>query len=153
AFLVEAYGILSQLEQAVRTTKRINRGEKGCLNIGFNSSIANSVLPDILINFCGRFPEVEIVCRELSGFAIQSLRDHQIDVGFFYFSDAIAEYDDLDFRIVLEEPLIIVLPEKHPLATHSKIELKALKEEAFVLLSRQFASGLSEQIHALFLSS
>jgi DNA-binding transcriptional LysR family regulator len=150
-FLDEAYRILSQLEQAVRTTKRIGSGEKGRLSIGFTSSIANSVLPDILRNFCGRFPEIELVWRELSTFEqIQSLRDRQIDVGFFHLTHAIAEYDDLDFRIIIEEPLIIVLPEKHSLATHSKIDLKDLKNEVFVLPSRQFASGLSEQVYDLF---
>ncbi|WP_347566182.1 LysR substrate-binding domain-containing protein [Scytonema sp. UIC 10036] len=149
-FLEQARLAVAQTEQAVRLTRLVHQGELGRLTVGFTSSIANSVLPDIVQVFRQRFPEVKLVWRELSTHSqIQELHDRQIDVGFFHVPRKIAEYEDLSFITILEEPLIAVLPETHPLATQAKISLKALAQEEFVLPSRQFVPGLSEGIYHL----
>ncbi|MEP6516619.1 LysR family transcriptional regulator [Microcoleus vaginatus] len=47
AFLEEARATLVQLEQAVHKTQRIDQGELGYLTVGFPSSIANGVFPEM----------------------------------------------------------------------------------------------------------
>jgi len=149
-FLEEARSILAQMEQAKQLTQRIGGGKLGRLSVGFTSSIANSILPDILRKFRESSPEVELVWRELATYwQIQGLRERQIDVALCHLPNEAIQYDDLSFQTILEESLIIVLPETHPLAKESSIPLHALATEEFVLPVRQFVSGLSEQIYHL----
>ncbi|MDJ0535876.1 MAG: LysR substrate-binding domain-containing protein [Xenococcaceae cyanobacterium MO_207.B15] len=150
-FFKEACSILVQLKQTIELTQKMGRGEVGCLNIGFTSSIANSVLPDILNAFRIDFSKVELNCRQMaSDLQIQGLREGQIDVGFFHPNHESRNYKDMDFMTILEEPLVVVLPENHPLKAESKIPLQVLAGENFVLPTRQLFSGLSEQINLLF---
>ena len=149
-FLAEARLAVAQVEQAKQLTQRVQRGEVGCLTVGFTSSIANSVLPDILREFRHQFPKVELVWRELATHSqIQGLRDRQIDIAFCHLPSEALKYKDMDFMTILEEPLIIALPETHPLSIESEISLAVLAQEAFVLPTREFVSGLSEQIYYL----
>lgn len=150
-FLQEADKILLQLEQSVRAVQQIEKGEKGVLTVGFTSSIANSILPDISRSFQVRFPEVELVWRELSTQPqLQGIRKRQIDIGFFHLPNRISDYADLEVFVVLQEPLVVAVPDNHPLATESQIKLESLTNERLVLPSRHYAPGLSEQIYSLF---
>lgn len=149
-FLEEARLALAQAEQAVKLAQRVHQGKLGRLTVGFTSSIANSVLPDILRLQREHLREVQLVWRELATYLqIQALRSSSLDVGFFHLPSEIVEYDDLSFTTILVEPLIIVLPETHPLAPLSKIPLQALAEEEFILPIRQFVPSLADKIYHL----
>lgn len=150
-FLIDARSILAQLEQTVQITQKICRGEKGCLKLGFTSSIANSILPDILNTFRQDYPEVELSCRQMaSDRQIKELQDNQIDVALFHANQKAIADDNLDSLVILTEPLVLVLPETHPLSNETKISLRVLETDKFVLPTRQSYSGLSEEIHRLF---
>lgn len=81
---------------------------------------------------------------------IQELQNNQIDVALFHFNHRAINDDNPNFLTILSEPLVLVLPENHPLNAESRIPLQVLAGENFVLPTRQYFSGLSEQIHLLF---
>ncbi|HEY9692405.1 MAG TPA: LysR family transcriptional regulator [Oculatellaceae cyanobacterium] len=136
AFLKDARLALDQIERAIDQAQRASRGEIGRLVVGIGSSMANSLLPDILQLFRARFPEVKLVLRELiPDQQIQELRDRTIDVGFDSLPNAHEQQKDLDFLPILQESMVIALPETHPLAAHTSIPLQALADEEFVLPS------------------
>jgi DNA-binding transcriptional LysR family regulator len=148
ALLESARSTLTQLEQAVHQTQRIHQGELGYLTVGFTSSIANGVLPNILRRFRQQYPAVKLLLREeSSSFQIQALRDRQTDIIFIYQNHEVAEANDLAALPLLKEPLVVVLPQKHPLAKRTKVALTDLAGEDFVMPLYQVASGLSEQIY------
>jgi DNA-binding transcriptional LysR family regulator len=150
AFLEEARSTLAQVEQAVRMTRRIHQGELGYLTISFTSSMANSILPDILRAFRERYPSVELILREEnSASLIQGLRDRYTDITFIYKYRALPEVDNWGIITLDEQPLVVVLPENHPLATHSKILFSDLADEFFVIPLQQVVYGLSAQIYHL----
>lgn len=150
ALLDDARSTLAQLDQSVRKTQSIHNGELGHLAIGFTSSIANSILPDILRTFRQHYPEVRLILREEnSAFQIQRLRDLQTDIIFTYQYRGLTEVSDLEVMPLLQEPLVVVLPKTHPLATQSKIALSDLADEDFVMPQQQVVSGLPEQIYYL----
>ncbi|MEW6494431.1 MAG: LysR substrate-binding domain-containing protein [Cyanobacteriota bacterium] len=152
-FLEKARQVFTQVEQATVLAKRASRGEIGQLRVGINTSIANSVLPDILRTFCDRFPEVELVLHEQASYQqLQELCDRHIDVGFvnLHHLQSIDENDDtLSFISILQEPFVIVLPEGHPLAQQTQVSLKALANELFILPPAHLPSGLYYQITSL----
>lgn len=144
-FLEEARLALAQVERAVISAQRASRGEIGRLALGFNSAIANSVLLEILRSFRHRFPEVELVLHELASYQqAQELHNRQIDVGFVYLPNI--NDDTLSFMSLLQESLVIVLPETHPLSAQTQIQLQDLKDERFVLPKPNLVPGLYSQI-------
>ena len=150
AFLEEAQLTLAQLKQAVHKTQRIHQGETGSLTVGFTSSIANGVLPEILRRFRQSAPDVKLFLREEnSAFQVQGLRDRQTDVVFAYQYHNTVEASDLEAMVIMQEPLVIVLPKNHPLANQSTVLLSELADEEFVMPLHQVVSGLPEQIYTL----
>ena len=69
-FLEETQLALTSLDRAITRSQQAHRGEIGCLSIGIASSIANTLLPDILQTFCDRFPDVELELRELTAVGV-----------------------------------------------------------------------------------
>ncbi len=146
-FFQEALLILSAIDRAVENAQQMSRGEIGRLTVGLTSSISNSILPDILRTFREKFPNVKLIWREMATHhQLQALRNYQIDVGFLHLPQSAINDKELNFSTILEEPLIVVLPEKHRLAQSQQIPLIKLKEEKFILPDLQLVPGLSQQI-------
>jgi DNA-binding transcriptional LysR family regulator len=146
-FFQEACLILTTIDIAVENAQKTDRGEIGRLIVGLTSSVSNSVLPDILRCFRESFPHVKLVWREMATHhQLQALRNRQIDLGFVHIPNEAIDDKELSFATVLEEPLIVVLPENHRLAAQTEIPLLELKAEEFILPDRQLVPGLSQQI-------
>ncbi len=134
AFLDEARATISHLEEAVRSSRRVARGEVGWLGIGFVGTAIYRLLPAALSAYRRRYPEVDLVLRELvSARQAQALRDRRIHVGLA--RPPVIE-EGLVGEPLLEEPLLAALPALHPLAARTQIPLPALAEEPFILFPR-----------------
>ncbi len=146
-FLAEARLVFPQLERAITSAQKVSRGEIGRLVVGTNSSVANSVLPDILQIFHPLFPEVILVLREVSSSEqVNLLRDRYIDIAFERLPNTNLNDTALNFLSILQEPLIVALPEKHPLAAQFQIPLIALADEPFVLPPTDLVPSYSQII-------
>src|SRR5215212_2572560 len=143
--LEEARRIFVQVDQTVSVIRRVGHGEVGYLTLGFVPSASNEVLPPILRAFRNRFPEVDLFLREMRPDRIvERLRDKQIDAGFVYLP---FEDPSLNIECVSREPLVLALPETHPLAPEPRVELQSVAEEPFILPARyQKMPGLYGQV-------
>lgn len=143
-FLDSARQTLAAADRAIETAQRAGRGELGRLVIGFASAIAYSVFPDILRSFRERFPEVELVLHELNTtLQIEALRDGTIDLGFVHLP---VSEQGLSLRTIVEEPILVALPETHPLASQAALSFQNLMNERFVSFPRHLAPGFYDQI-------
>ncbi|MDM9383764.1 LysR substrate-binding domain-containing protein [Chlorogloeopsis sp. ULAP01] len=143
-FLERSYLVLAQLEQAIEATQQIGRGEVGRLAIGFVGSATYTVLPDILRVFREQFPAVELRLHELTtAQQIQALYDKQIDIGIV--RSAISE-PGLSVECILQESLVLALPETHPFSTQTKVSLSTLASELFILFPAKMGPIFYEQI-------
>jgi DNA-binding transcriptional LysR family regulator len=146
-FLVETQRLFRQLEQAIQTGRQVSRGEVGQLVIGFVSSAAYNVLPDILHTFHTQVPQVKLELHELTtDQQVQWLRENRLDVGLLR---PPIEDDSFTTEIIFQEPLTIALPETHPLATAPALSLADLAKESFIIFPRTLAPGLYDQIISL----
>ena len=143
--LEEARRIFVQVDQTVRVVQRVGYGEVGRLTLGFVPSSSNETLPPILQRFSERFPGIELFLREMRpDLIVRRLRDKQIDVGFLYLP---LEDKSLNVERVSREPLVLALPETHPLASEPRVELQAVAKEPFILPARyQLMPGLYGQV-------
>jgi DNA-binding transcriptional LysR family regulator len=58
------------------------------------------------------------------------------------------QVQDLFVEAVLREPLVLALPEAHPLAAQSKVKMRSLANEAFIMGQRNSGCGLYDQVIA-----
>jgi DNA-binding transcriptional LysR family regulator len=105
------------------------------------------LLPAFLKVFRDRFPGVEIELHEMkTSELIQGLRQRRVHVGLLRLP---VRDDLLSFEPILEERLVVALPEHHPLAENPHITFRDLAEEAFLLPPRQLAPGFYDQVAGL----
>ena len=144
AFLDEARKVIAQVGTAVAVAQRAGRGEVGRLAIGFLGAATFSLLPTILKVFRQRFPEVEIELHELkTSELVQALHQGRIHVGLLRMP---VNDELLSVEPILQEKLVVALPEHHPLAEKPCVAFRDLAGEAFLLPPRQLAAGFYEQL-------
>lgn len=130
-FLDEAREMLAHLERAVAASRRVARGEVGWLGIGFVGTATYAFLPAVLSAFRARYPEVELVLRELvSARQAQALRERRIHVGL---ARPAIEEEGIVSAAIVREPLVAALPEAHRLAGRDRLALADLAAEPFIL--------------------
>lgn len=129
--LDKARHIFLEIDQTVDEVRRVGEGRIGRLAIGFLPSAAHSVLPSVLREFRERFPDVELFLQEMGpDEEVQRLHDKRIDAGFLYLP---VDETALDVKPVHCDPLVVALPETHPLAAETEVAMYQLAEEPFIL--------------------
>ena len=147
AFLVEARLTLAQAEHATEVASRAARGEAGQLIVGHMASAELNIFPRLLPAFRKRHPGIELAFQLLGASEqLQMLRDGQIHAGFLRLP---ASDRALTVRTIFREPLVVVLPERHPLARRRSLALPALRGERFILFPRRFAPGYYDALMAI----
>jgi DNA-binding transcriptional LysR family regulator len=134
--------------QAVEIVRQVAQGQSGRLKVGFSGFATYSILPKALRIFRERFPRVELELEEMTTTAqVQALQEQQIHVGLMIppIPDA-----TLSLEPILREPLVVILPETHPLATQPELTLPMLANESFILVSRHLEPGYYDQCISLF---
>ena len=146
-FLEEARSLLEHVARAVEAAQRADRGELGSLRIGYVPAMVSTGLPEMVRRFRERYPDVDVVLREMSpAMQVESLLRERVDVGFV--RGPIHE-PALETQMVLEEPLVAALPSGHRLGRHKRLRLAMLADEPFVLQARSLGPGSHDQILAV----
>lgn len=149
-FLTEARRVLTQMNQAVDTAQRAQRGEFGRLVIGFVGSATYDILPKFIREYRKQFPAVSVILHELSTpDQILGLIGKRIDIGLLH--------PPISNSLITIEPVkrgfaALSLPKNHPLARKEKIQIEDLRDQAFIVVSREIWPGLYDQFLALFQS-
>ncbi|KTC39454.1 LysR family transcriptional regulator [Pseudomonas sp. ABAC61] len=146
AFLVCARDILARAEEAKGRALRAARGEIGTLTLGFTESASfNEGMTALLHLYQQRYRQVQINLVEgNSETLVGRLLERQIDAAIV--RPPFAGGCDLAFQILSEEPLMVVLPDGHPLLARDRLDLADLRDERFILYSRKSGYGLSAEI-------
>ena len=140
AFLERAREILEAVEDAARQARRVQRGEVGRLAVGFVGSAMYSFVPELLRAFREQAPDIALRLHELGTTEqLRQLDDGRLDVGFLRTP---GRRPGLSFETVLEEPVVVAMPDVHPLAQRSLVRLSDLVGESLVLLTPAGSPGL-----------
>ncbi|HEY0756763.1 MAG TPA: LysR family transcriptional regulator [Ktedonobacteraceae bacterium] len=147
AFLEEAKKVIAQTERAIKVAQQAHSGILGQLDIGFVGTAVTEALPIVLKAFRERYPLIKTTLQNLvTTEQIQALHEGKIQVGILHppLLDAA-----LNVEIILSEPMAVILPVDHVLATQESIELVRLRHEAFVMYPRAWNPGPFDQIISL----
>ena len=105
--------------------------QSGTLRLGCFTSLAISLLPEILKDFHQTYPNIQIQLMTGEYYEISEwLRRGAIDCGFL----AIPASNDFETTTILHDTMVAILPKDHPMADASIFPLEQLPHENFVRL-------------------
>ena len=149
ALYQEALTILAHAQSIPRRVQNIAQGKEGQLNVGFTHSVGlHPFLPTVLRAFRDQFPQVSIHLEEESSSAlIDAVINEKLDIVFLRKPAAMQK--KLHSQHILNEPLMVALPNNHTLAqTDGAIHLSDLEPYEFVLYRRLGGQDLFDNIMA-----
>ena len=125
-------------------------GELGRLRIAFVSTVGFALLPQWLRAFRARHPQVQMELIEATGdVQMEAFARGEIDAGFVLHSPDFAPAGLQHLRVA-REPLVLALPEAHPLARAARLSLPALLEEPLVIFPRRIVPSLHDAIFGMY---
>lgn len=147
-FLEEAEAVLESVGHAVVRARHAASGTEGSLKIGFTSSaMSHRLAPEMIRRFREEHGAVELVIQEGNADQVsEGVATGRLDLGFI--RRPVSERSGLQYRAVIEEPLLIALPRRHPVAQRAarskrpSIRLAELAGEPFILVRRPGAPGM-----------
>lgn len=129
--LGEGRRLIAQAERVADQVRRAGLGQVGRVTVAAIGSATYDVIPRLLREHRRRFPDVEVVLREMSTPAqAQALRSGEIDVGFLRLP---ADVGELASRAVRVERMAVMLPEAHRLARREEVPIHSLAREPLIL--------------------
>jgi LysR family hca operon transcriptional activator len=132
-FLEHARLVLSQVEAASEAARRVAHPSKPCFTIGFLTGHELKWMPEALRILRDELPNIDVmVSSQYSPLLADALSKGKMDVAFLRRERGMPE---LGYRVLLKEPLLVVLRGDHHLAALKTISPKDLADETFVAVS------------------
>jgi LysR family transcriptional regulator, hca operon transcriptional activator len=133
AFRDHARLALAQVETAVEAARRAAQPDKPSFVIGFLTGQEMDWLPEAMRILRDELPDIEVsVLSQYSPDLAQGLLRGKLDLAFMRPE---AQMPDLDYKVVVGEPLIVVMPSDHRLASQDAIALRDIADEIFIGMS------------------
>ena len=133
AFLDHARLALVQVEAAVEAARRVAQPAKPTFALGFLTGQEMDWLPEAMRILRDELPNINVsVSSQYSPDLAQGLLRGKLDLAFMRPE---AQLPDLDYRLVVKEPLIVAMPSDHRLASQDTIALQDIAAETFIGMS------------------
>jgi LysR family hydrogen peroxide-inducible transcriptional activator len=137
--------ILASIGDARRCVDELKDTIAGKLAVGAIPTIAPYVLPELVVTFQKHYPHVTLeIVEEVTEGITRRIDAGELDVAI---ASTCRPSSTLRRESVGSEPLLALVPEEHPLAKKSLIELDDLKSQRFLLLHEMHC--LSQQVNHL----
>lgn len=147
-FLRDARHILAFSDQAADGARRLARGEAGSLTLGFTAVSAYQMIPQLLARAAQELPGLQFTLKEMvSSAQLEALAAHRIDVGFVR---QVNDHATLNAQLISREPLLVAMPDNHPLARQQAIAVRDLDQQAFVMYAADEGRYFYDCIAGLF---
>lgn len=146
ALLPEVRRLIAAAESLPQQAQAAAAGLAGRLRLAFVSSIAYGPLPGWLRSFREQHPEVRLALREATlDVQLAAFAAGEIDAGFVLHAEGAAPPGLAALR-VLREPLVLALPEAHPLAARRAPAMARVAAEPLVIFPRPIAPSLYDAV-------
>jgi LysR family transcriptional regulator, hca operon transcriptional activator len=134
-FLDHARLALAQVEAAAAAARRAAHPEERTLALGFLSGCEPDWLPGVMHVLREELPRIEVtISSKHSPQLAEGLATGKLDAAFLRPEE---RYPHLVYKVLVREPLIVILPSDHRLASREAIGLKDLTGETFIGMADQ----------------
>ena len=138
----EIFDTLAQFEMKVADLKGLKQGQLRLSVI----TTAKYFVPRLLGSFCQLYPGIEISLQVTNHEGIlERMGNNQDDL---YIMSQVPEHLDVHCEAFLENPLVVLAPVNHPLASEKNIPISRLASEPFIM--REPGSGTRRAVQKLF---
>ncbi len=132
AFLPRAAAILRQMDDAKQEIEEMSGPERGKLVVGSTPTVAPYFLPGCLAGFGRKFPQIRVsVVEELTSELLDRLHKGLVDLALLALPVQAGPYACQE---LFREPLYLVVPRSHRLASKATVHLKQIEDDPFLLL-------------------
>ena len=133
AFLEHARAVLSQVNAAAEAARRVAHPAKPCFTIGFLTGHELTWMPEAMRILRNELPNIDVmISSQYSPLLADGLSKGKLDAAFLRREKGMP---GLAFRLLVKEPLMVILPSDHHLATLDAISPRDLVGETFVIVS------------------
>ena len=139
---------LKTLTHTLDNAKLLQDGKKGELTISYVGSAMQDVIPNLLINFEKKHPDILFNLKEIDNQKqIEDLLSYTSDIGFVRLERVPRE---LEIKPILKENFCLVLPKNHSISENSFENLGQFKEESFILFDSKYSASYHEKVMQIF---
>jgi LysR family hca operon transcriptional activator len=133
AFLDHARLALAQVDAAGETARRLAQPSQRTFALGFLTGQEMDWLPEAMRILRDELPNIEVrVCSQYSPDLATALMRGKLDLAFLRPEPNVV---DLTFKTVTKEPLVVVMPSDHRLASQKAIGVQEIMGETFISVS------------------
>lgn len=124
--------LLGEMDAIRAIARRSRDPHSGTVRIGIFPTLAPYFLPHVIPGIRQAFPRLTLrLYEEKTEEVIRMLAEGKLDAGLLALP---LNEDWLTSRTLFEEPFVLALPERHPLAARSEISMKDLGDQELLLL-------------------
>ncbi len=132
-FLDHARSVLSQVDAAAEAARRVAHPAKPCFSVGFLTGHEWTWMPEVLRILRDELPNIDVmISSQYSPRLAKALLKGTLDAAFLRREKGVSE---LAYRVLIKEPLMVILPSDHRLAACRAIGPRDLVGETFVIVS------------------
>jgi DNA-binding transcriptional LysR family regulator len=133
--LRESVNLLDRVSDIIEKTRQADRGIRGSLKIGCFGG-ESAFFPYALKRFHSLYPQISIDLQLLTLRMIETaLESEELDLGFVVILGNELKPNKFMQRLIYRVPLCFLMPSHHPYAGEPSIDIAALSNESFILLS------------------
>jgi len=130
AFFPEAARILRLAEEAATTARRIAKGERGSIAIGFTAAFGYGLLPEMVRRLHQRVPNISLTLKEMvTAEQLEALEAGQLDVGLMR---PHPPHGGLETVLLGREALMLAIPERQARRWPREPTLASLHAKPFI---------------------
>lgn len=135
AALEPARAALAQAQEVRAAVQEGQRGERGRLRIGFVGSAIYALLPRIIPLYRRHYPHVDLILEDSTSIDIvRRLRARELDIGLIRLP--LLDSSGLTIQPVESDELVAAVPANSAFSSATRLPLKALAAEPFILHTR-----------------
>src|SRR5260370_14640722 len=150
-FAGQARSLLEATNDAIGLGREAGAGKQGRLRVAYSNGSDRGAPPEVIDCFRAEHPRVEVtLSMQYDEECRIQLRSKEIDAAFFWMP--LGESEDLAWRPVTSEQLVVAVPEQHTLAAEGSVTPRQLAAERLVWFARHWSSRWWDSIigHVFF---
>lgn len=129
---------LAGLDQHLLTASRMARGESGAVQFACLTTVAYAIAPDVIERFHQSYPQVRVTVLDDTGQrVIESVGSGRAEFGIGLWTE---ELHGMDADVIGEDPFVLAMSPKHPMARRRRIRWDELMSEKVVALRQTSAN-------------
>lgn len=145
--------LLAETSHLHEEARAVAAGESGVLAVGYTRSTIFSILPNAIREFRVTRSKVKVeILSMLSEHQHVELQSGRIQVGVSRYLGPVEPVDGLAFTHLLDDPFVVALPARHPLARRKSLRARDLDSAGLITYPKDPQSRFAEHTVALLRS-